>query len=276
MRPTTGTISPCPQQTSPVALSAYADGELDPGQAAALDAHVRACAACAAEIGALRTLRGTLKRRAAPSCPSTLRALAAATVARERATRERSRSGRLAWPFASAVALAAAAAILLGARQRTTATASAAAPVDRASVESLLDDLVALHARPLPPETTDPDDLPRFDTIVGVPVRRPSPQRFRAHFLGARLHALRERRTALLQYNLPNGHRVTFSLFDPRTLPVERAAGLHRRVIHEHPVYVGRIGGYSVAAAEQSGVGYALATDLGDDESAQLVLAAAH
>jgi hypothetical protein len=41
-----------------------------------------------------------------------------------------------------------------------------------------------------------------------------------------------------------------------------------------HPVYVGRLRGYSIAAAEERGVGYALASDLNDDESAQLMLAA--
>jgi hypothetical protein len=41
------------------------------------------------------------------------------------------------------------------------------------------------------------------------------------------------------------------------------------------PVYVGKLRGYSVAATERSGVGYALASDVGDDENTQLVLAAA-
>jgi hypothetical protein len=144
-----------------------------------------------------------------------------------------------------------------------------------ASVESLLDDLVTQHAQPLPPETTNPEDLPRFDPFVGVPVRRPQFQPVPVKFEGARVHTMRDRRAAMLQYVAHGGHRVTVYLFNPRAVPVERAPMLRARMVRERPVYVGRINGYSVAAAEKSGVGYALATDLSDEESTQLVLAAA-
>jgi hypothetical protein len=54
-----------------------------------------------------------------------------------------------------------------------------------------------------------------------------------------------------------------------------RSTALQQRLVRERPVYVGQRGGYSIAAAERSGIGYALATDLNDVESANLVLAAA-
>jgi hypothetical protein len=149
-----------------------------------------------------------------------------------------------------------------------------AAPIASATVglDTLLDDLVSLHAHPLPPETTDPNELQRFDPLVGVPVRRPAFHPL-VSFNGARVHALRDRRAALLQYTVAGGRRVTVYVFDPRAVPVT-ASRLQPRVIREHPVYVGKLRGYSVAAAEQKGVGYALASDFEVDESSKLVLSA--
>ena len=84
---------------------------------------------------------------------------------------------------------------------------------------------------------------------------------------------MRERRAALLQYTVEGNHRMTVYVFDPRALAMQ-ATRLQPRVVRERPVYVGKLRGYSVAAAEKGGVGYALATDFDDDRSAQLVLAA--
>jgi hypothetical protein len=58
-------------------------------------------------------------------------------------------------------------------------------------------------------------------------------------------------------------------------VPMMRSTALQQRLVRERPVYVGKRGGYSIAAAERSGIGYALATDLDDVASANLVLAAA-
>jgi len=44
----------CP---SPLVRSMYADGELAPADATALDAHLESCAACRTRIGALRAER---------------------------------------------------------------------------------------------------------------------------------------------------------------------------------------------------------------------------
>ena len=96
-----------------------------------------------------------------------------------------------------------------------------------------------------------------------------------ANFMGARVHTMRNRRAAVLQYVVKGNHRVTVYLFNSRAVPVQKAQPiLKARVVRERPVYVGKINGYSVVAAEHSGVGYALASDLGDDLSTQLVLAA--
>ncbi|WP_437325417.1 anti-sigma factor family protein [Sorangium sp. So ce381] len=274
------------------ALSAYVDGELDPDHAVDLESHLVQCPPCFEQVRLLRSLRTSLKRARPSGCPDALRARVAAAVAHEQArgaARDAAQSvearPRLVHKgYAIALAAAAGVVFIVGVARRPDAPADAAkaspsrAAVDLAgaeSVEVLLDDLVTQHAQPLPPETTNPEDLPRFDPFVGVPVRRPQFQSIPANFMGARVHTMRDRRAALLQFVVRGNHRVTVYLFNSRAVPVQKAQPiLQPRVVRERPVYVGNINGYSVAAAERSGVGYALASDLGDDLSTQLVLAA--
>lgn len=142
--------------------------------------------------------------------------------------------------------------------------------------DSVLDKLVALHANPLPPEEKDPEHLARLEPYVGVPVKRSALSLLRdfrgegGQFDGARLHPLRDSRScAALQYQM-RGHRVTVYMFDPRVMSVG-ATRLTQRMFRENPVYVGKLRGFSVAAAEKRGVGYALASDMDEDKSLQLV-----
>lgn len=267
-------------------IAPFVDGELDADHAVDVESHVLACSSCAERVALLHALRQSLKRTSPRRCPDALRARLGATLAKEQQKQAPERAEPEA-PSAKlihlryAVGLAAAAGVVfaMGMARNTASRESVAAqprPMDVASTESsfdILDDLVSLHANPLPPETTNPDELTRWDPLVGVPVRRPPFQPFGASFNGARVHAMADRRTALLQYTLRGGHRVTVYVFNPRVVQV-KSMPLEARVVHERPVYVGSRRGYSIAAAEQSGVGYALASDLGADQSTDLVLAA--
>jgi hypothetical protein len=142
----------------------------------------------------------------------------------------------------------------------------------RMSIDGLLDELVALHVRPFPPDVTDPDQLTRFDPLLGVQVRRPTFRPFGASFDGARVHAVSDRGALLqVQYTVEGGKHMTMYVFNPRVLPVQ-GTRLQQRVVRHHPMFVGRLRGYSVAALEQSGVGYAFASDLDADESARMVV----
>lgn len=269
-------------------MSAYVDGELDPGHAVDMETHVLRCGTCSERVTFLRAMRASMKRTAEKRVPDAMRArLHAAMLAEKRRVKEADREDHSAklvsWKYAATLAAAAGVALTVAAAKnqkdvavtpelaRSGATTEMAAA---AGMDSLLDDLVALHAHPLPPETTNPEELIRFDPLVGVPVRRPAFQPFVASFNGARVHAMRDQRAALLQYTVDGKHRVTVYVFDPRAVPM-RATRLEPRVVRERAVYVGKLRGYSVAAAEKSGVGYALATDFDDERSAQLVLAAA-
>lgn len=269
-------------------MSSYVDGELDPGHAVDMEAHVLRCTECSERVSLLRATRVSMKRTAERRAPDALRARVAAAMLAEKqrvkeADREHAGGAKLvSWKYAAALAAAAGVVLTVGATRNRDASTSADVARRGATemattmvgFDSLIDDLVALHAHPLPPETTNPDELQRFDPLVGVPVRKPVFQPFGASFNGARVHAMRDRRAALLQYTVQGNHRVTVYVFDPRAMPMH-ATRLRPRVVRERPVFVGNLRGYSVAAAEtRNGVGYALASDLDDDQSAQLVLAA--
>lgn len=182
---------------------------------------------------------------------------------------------------------------------RALASALPANDVPRSeALDTIIDQLVSLHAHPLPPEIKKLDELETFEPYVGVPVRRPTfrienssarllisdaslvgkpkddrgsaEMQGKLKFVGARLHAMQDmQRAALLTYVF-DGHRITVYVFDPRSVPL-RKTRLRPTVVRERPVYVGNLRGYSVAAAEKSGVGYAVASDFDDTESARMV-----
>jgi len=68
-----------------------------------------------------------------------------------------------------------------------------------------------------------------------------------------------------------DGHRLTVYVFDAEEVPLRNTNVLKPRVVRDRPVFVGTKRGYSIAAIENRGVGYALATDLDTQESAELV-----
>jgi anti-sigma factor RsiW len=294
-------------------VAPYVDGELDPGHAVEMEAHVVGCPTCAERVALLRAMRVSLRRTAVRHAPEALCARVRATIEqeRERVSSNPSAGDRQSrWEGAAsarspvgeggehklmrlryAVGLAAAAGVLFsmsmsryfqpramagtlgevpgGELAGATDTAST-----RMSIDGLLDELLALHARPFPPDTTDPEQLARFDPLLGVQVRRPAFKPLGASFDGARVHAVSDRGALLqVQYTVPGGKRVTMYVFNPRVLPVQ-ATRLEPRMVRHRPMLVGRLRGYSVAALEQSGVGYAFASDLDADESTKMVLAA--
>lgn len=136
--------------------------------------------------------------------------------------------------------------------------------------DHFLEDIVAAHAQPPPPEVTTFDKVGRFDPYVGVRIPQPQLANVGAKFKGARIQS----RAAMLQYLLRKRHRVSVYVFDPARVPLKANRLRPRRYGSRH-VYVGQVRGYAVAASEQNGVGWALASDLSNDESAQLLLVAA-
>src|SRR5881394_4014668 len=64
-------MPPCKTYTTE-RLSAFVDGDLPPGEAAALRAHAAGCAGCTAAIAELRALVANARALAAPEPPPTL------------------------------------------------------------------------------------------------------------------------------------------------------------------------------------------------------------
>jgi anti-sigma factor RsiW len=275
-------------------LSAYIDGELDAAHAVDMEAHVIGCNECAERVSILRAMRLSMRRTASRErCPAALRARMEATVAHEkrRAVISQGPSSDAQSPklirLRNAVGLAAAAGVAfamgmsryVGPRPSDGIIAGPETASTVTGIDALLEQLIAMHAHPFQPDTTDADQLQRFDPMLGVRVRRLAFQPFGGSFQGARLHAVSDRGALLqLQYALPDargadGKHITVYAFNPSVVPV-RAARLQQRVVRQRPILVGRLGGYSVAALEQSGVGYAIASDFDTDESTRMVLSA--
>jgi anti-sigma factor RsiW len=281
-------------------MAAYVDGELDPCHAVDMEAHVIGCDTCAERVALIRAMRMSLKRTAAKRCPAALRARIHATIEHERSRAVIAHGASDAAPETAApsaklmrlryaVGLAAAAgvafAMSMSRYMQPRAAIGDQVPAEEAAkkasvdIDGLLDTLVALHAHPFQPDVTDPDQLPRFDPLLGVRVRRPAFQPFGGRFQGARVHAVSDRGAYLqLQYAVPqgttaDGKHITVYAFNPNIVPM-RAHRLERKQVHQRPILEGRLRGYSVLGLEESGVGYAIASDFDTEETTKMVIAA--
>lgn len=275
----------CKQVTA--LLDTFVDGELPPDQTLAVEEHLSTCDACGERLafdGALRTsMRSAVHAAAAPPLGFEDRLTGALRAERERllegtklSARE-SRLGRRWVPtlLLAAMALGALAFLTLRPGQGTKEPVLAAdvargKPADTAETpEHALDELVRYHAAPPQPEITEPRLVERLSPEVGVPVRSPAGlKQYGASWEGGGVVPMNDQRAALFRYRVSN-HPVTVYVYDARRVPLR--AVLEPRVVHNQPVHVGERHGYSIAAVEQRGVGYAIATDLNDDESAELV-----
>jgi hypothetical protein len=159
---------------------------------------------------------------------------------------------------------------------QSSASAVGSAGSVTASVDQLIDEFVSHHAMSERPEVTEPSLVGKLEPRVGVPVRLPSLSQYGARWEGASVVPVtntRNQRAASLRYEL-DGHRVTLYMYNSQRFPLR--VTLDARVVRNVPVYVGTRRGYSIAAVEKRGVGYAVATDLNDSESAELVVASLH
>lgn len=266
-------------------ITPFVDGELDPAHGVDMEAHMIACAPCAERVALLRAMRQSLRRTAVKRAPSDLCARVRETMADEQRREAEMGAGPklLRLRYAVGIAAAAGVAFAMGLQhhldQRAAASAEPlASEPDKASTtvgfDALLDELVERHAQPLPPEITDPDQVPRFDPWLGVRVQRPAFKPFDASFKGGRLYPVSDHAYAQLRYTMHGDRVVTVYVFNPSVVPIRATRLDHRLVRKNVPLYYGRLRGYSVAAIEQSGVGYAFASDLDTDDNTKMVMAA--
>jgi anti-sigma factor RsiW len=262
-------------------LETFVDGELAMEQTLAVEGHLGECARCSEHVALLETMRMGTRQAAYEQAPVTAafeeRVRAALAAEREQARPvpspslwlERVRHGAAR----GVVPIAVAAVIVLWLQNRGEAPANKAAKVaaiDEAAmgIDQALDRLIDYHSAPPPAQVTSADELPLFDRDVGVRVHAPALDKFGAQWEGASLVSVRNHQAASLRYRMP-GRRFTVYVYDPRKVTVN--GSLPRRIVHNAPLYVGEWRGYTVAAKEQRGIGYAMASDLDDATTAELI-----
>ena len=269
------------------ALDAFVDGELPPEKMLEIEQHLVDCRVCREHVAFQRAVRFSTREIVQQKVvvSEAFRARVESALAAER-DRERdavplreARGGALTWrsivPMAAAAALVLVWAASVNQSQppqpgRASDPQTAHVTPVASKVEQLLDEFVNHHANPPQPEVTDEALIPKLEPKVGLPIRAPSLHEYGATWEGGSVVAMtpQRRRAASLRYNL-GGHQLTVYIYDSKRFPLR--ATLEPRVVRNVPVYVGTRRGYSIAAAEKRGVGYAVATDLDDSESAELV-----
>lgn len=263
-------------------LEPFRDGELSPSEVVDVETHLVECERCSERLRLAEAMRVSLKEvvRAGAQVTESFEERIRLALSAEREREERrdpaheAQLRMLSWR--SIVPIAAAAAVVLAyaasANNRTTDVASSRASMYQsstpASVEKLLEDLVSNHEHSSP-QYTEQTVLPQLESEVGVPVKLPNFKPFGASWEGLSVVPVSNQRAASLRYRIA-GHRLTVYVYDAARVPV--GSMLQQRVVRDEPVYVGSRHGVSIAATERrNGVGYAVATDLNKDESAELV-----
>jgi anti-sigma factor RsiW len=272
-------------------LGAYVDGELEANKTLEIEGHVSKCETCRERIELDRAMRGTLKKvvgdEANAPDKSAMRGRMLAAMAGAKARGE-ARDGHddvpaeksgsvLGWRTLVPLSSAAALAIIWGSVAHAPTRAShqdlGSTNVKGAGmVGDPIAGFVEMHSRPWPMERTDRESVRALEQYVGVPVRPSTFEKQGAHLVGGRLMPVRDERAALLEYRIGQGasaQRVSVFIYDPRKIQVSDA-DLTPRAVGTAQVRVGRANGYSVAVTQKGGVGYALASDLDTDRSAEL------
>jgi len=262
-------------------LEPFIDGELSPEKVLEVEQHLRGCTGCVERVRLSEALRGSLRRVVEPSSVPTdafrARLASAIEAARQREwearvlERQIEQSRMLSWRTILPVAAAAALTLVWAASANNDMQVSSNkhqyARVD--NVDDLIEGFVAHHVSS-PPEVMSSTLLPEFDRQVGVPVRVPSLTRYGANWEGVSVVPIRNQRAASFRYKI-GSHKVTLYMYDSARFPIEKR--LERRQVGDTAVYVGSRRGYSIGATDSRGVGYALASDLNDAETAELVAA---
>lgn len=268
-------------------LEPYVDGELSAERAVAVEQHIGDCATCLARVRVMAALKTSTREmvreavRVSPGFEERVRGALAAARAREAAHEPGLASGWLPWRTILPVAAAAAVTLIWAASvddhpegYSAPAHPVAASVTDQA--DQLIDELLRVHARggdDLSPSVAEPSLVGQLEPAVGVPVRAPSLAQYGASWVSGTVVRVSSRgqHAALLKYRLGD-RRVSVYIYDASHYPLR--ARLEPRVVRDVPVYVGQRRGYSIAATERRGVGYAATADLDDQATAELIAAA--
>ncbi|HEV8548685.1 MAG TPA: zf-HC2 domain-containing protein [Polyangiaceae bacterium] len=264
-------------------LDAYADGELEPEPVLEMEGHLAHCEGCSSRLqlehATKKSLRQQVYAQSEPSDAFRQRVMASFQAEAERQAVSRldpaNRGGMLSWGSIVPLAAAAAMALVWSAKTEgnhpnaiTEHPAQVAASTSPLSFDQVLDELVDRHIDRSSPEVTEPALLDGMESQVGVPVHYPSLKQFGARWEGGKVVPIKNQRAASLRF-LVDGHRMTVYVYNADRFHV--GDSFKRRVVRDEPVYTGWKRGFSIATTDRHGVGYAVATDLGEDEGAEIV-----
>jgi anti-sigma factor RsiW len=272
-------------------LETFVDGELSTEQTLLVENHLEQCGRCAEHAEFLGSLKASVQR--AVACEAVvsdnfrdrLRRTVDAEVARELRSHSeapahhqgtftshlRPLRGR---SVASLFALAAGLLLWVGMSHQSTGRDGAPlgaftqASTSNTTVEQTLNRLIDYHSSPPAPQVTEVGMLPSFEPNVGVHIQLPTFGRYKAQWEGANLVPIKNHQAASLRYKVL-GHRVTVYVYDASKVNVDDR--LERRLVKNHPIFVGRWRGYNVATRENRGIGYAATADLDASDLEQIM-----
>jgi anti-sigma factor RsiW len=270
------------RQIAPL-LEAFGDEELAADKSLEVEQHLVDCHTCGERIRLNHALHLSLRsavRSAAPVMPGFEERIAEALRAEalredtidSAVEREAQHSRMLSWRTVVPVAAAAALTLVWAAStsKQQTHSEGTASLARLNTADQLLEQLVDHHMNARGPQVTEPALLRQLEPEVGVPLNLPSLKAYGARWEGANVVPVSNQHAASLRYTV-GGRHVTLYVYNSTRVPIE--SRLTARTVRNEPVYVGSRRGVSIAAAEHRGVGYALASDFNDDESAELVAA---
>lgn len=263
-------------------LGSFNDGELGTEKVLEVEQHVAECELCSERLRLIHAMRLSVRRvvqeKAQPSPAFKARLAAALEAAHQREwearvlDRQIDRSRMLSWrtilPVAAAASLTLVWAASTDMEPKARTSSGNYHTADASGVDQVLEDLVDYHVRSTP-DVTEPKLLPTLASEeVGVPVHVPSLAQYGARWVSGTVVPVRNQRAALLRYKLGN-QRFTVYVYDSSRVPI--GGGLQQRYVGDEPVYVGKRRGYSIGVANRGRVGYAVASDMNDAETAEIV-----
>jgi mycothiol system anti-sigma-R factor len=238
-------------------VDTYLDGEFAETDRVEFEEHLAQCEACRLKVRAQAEWKRAIKA-AAPHerAPAALRNRVQRSIGREGGREMRSAQPASFRRWATRVLPVAAAGGILG-----------TLIFSKVHWSPVAADVIAKHQRNLPIEISGgPDQLKKwYADKVDFPVR--PPQLPQAALRGGRLSSVGEHQAAYLVYDI-NGSKVSVFIFDPGDLPIEAQ---QKRVIKDREVFFDQERGYNVALYRDRGVGYAIASDLDNDQMVKLV-----
>lgn len=248
-------------------IDAYIDEEFGERERADMEAHLATCDACRQIVEHQIAFRAELRRHLeTPSAPEDLRERVMSdleSLERESQAREQKgrwvRAGWVAGPLAALVAIA----FVVPNLDLTVAPAAS-------SPGPVIDHTVDWHQSNFPLEVTTADNGEAqdwFEDKLDFSVRLPQFADDRVNLLGGRMAHIDDRRAALLLYEV-DGARLSVLLFDGDGVKVPRET---LRRVHDRDIVWLNQRGYGVAVVQDSGVTYAMTSDLPENRFLNLV-----